>query len=143
MAALPFFKKKEEKVTKPVTVKKPEATLKTEEKPVAEKVAPKKAAPKKTRKGDFIGALTSPHVTEKATMLAQKNQYVFKVEATATKGTVKQAVESQYGVSVDAVRMITVPSKKKRIGKIMGIKKGYRKAIVKVREGQSLEILPR
>ncbi len=136
MSAFPFFKKKEEKKPKKAPVVK--------EAPKAEVKAPvKKAAPKRVRKGAFIGALTSPHVTEKATVLAGKNQYVFKIQPNATKLTVKQAVEGQYGVSVDKVRMITIPSKKKRLGRIMGIKKGYRKAIVKVKEGQSIEILPR
>ncbi|MCP6726521.1 MAG: 50S ribosomal protein L23 [Patescibacteria group bacterium] len=131
MAAFPFFKKKEE----PKPKKKA---------PSVEKTEVKKPAPKKiTRKGAYIGSLTSPHVTEKATVLAGKNQYVFRVQPNSTKLTVKQAVEMQYGVDVDKVRMITVPSKKKRLGKIMGVKKGYRKAIVKVREGQSIQILPR
>ena len=131
MSAFPFFKKKEEK--------KPEKKAPSVEKTEVTKPAPKKV----TRKGAYIHALAVPHVTEKATVLAEKNQYVFKVQPNSTKLTVKQAVETQYGVSVDKVRMITVPSKKKRLGKIMGIKKGYRKAIVKVREGQSIQILPR
>jgi len=135
----PFFKKKEVKPKKAPVVKKPKATVKE-----AVKTPVKKAAVKKViRKGDYIGALKSPHVTEKATVLAGKNQYIFQVQANSTKGTVKQAVQAQYGVNVDKVRMVTVPSKKKRLGKILGIKKGYRKAIVKVREGQSIQILPR
>ena len=141
MSAFPFFKKKEEKPKKAAApkkapvVKKPEAEVKT---PV-KKTAPKKAV----RKGAYIESLTSPHVTEKATVLAGRNQYVFQIQPTATKGTIKQAVENQYGVKVEKVNVITVPSKKKRLGRIMGIKKGYRKAIVKVAKGQSIEILPR
>ena len=134
MSAFPFFKKKEEPKKQAPSVKKPEVETKAES-----TIAPKKI----TRRGAYIHALAVPHVTEKATVLAEKNQYVFKVQPNSTKLTVKQAVEMQYGVSVDKVRMITVPSKKKRLGKIMGVKKGYRKAIVKVKEGQSIQILTR
>ena len=139
MSAFPFFKKKEEKLKKASIPKNTETAQEVEGEAVVKKAAPKKVV----RKGEYIDALTSPHVTEKATVLAGKNQYVFKVRPTATKLTVKQAVEGKYGVDVEKVRMITVPSKKKRLGKIMGIKKGYRKAIVKVKEGQSIQILPR
>ena len=129
--AFPFFKKKEEVKPAPVAEK-------VEEKPAATP-APKRVV----KKGAYISALASPHVTEKATVLAGRNEYIFKVIPNTTKLQVKRAVEQQYGVEVKGVNMITVPSKKKRLGKIKGIKKGYRKAIVKVAKGQTIEILPR
>lgn len=99
----------------------------------------------KRQKGsaDSYENLRRPHVTEKATMLAERKQYTFVVVPHATKHGVKNSVQDFYGVEVTGVRMIHVPAKKIRVGKIKGIKKGYKKAIVKLKEGQSIEILPR
>ncbi|MBU1015066.1 50S ribosomal protein L23 [Patescibacteria group bacterium] len=83
-----------------------------------------------------------PHVTEKAVALAGKNQYVFRVAPHSTKHAVKQAVEEVYGVEVRGVHVISVPSKRMRRGRIQGKKPGYRKAIVRVKEGQKIDILP-
>ncbi|MEK7542426.1 MAG: 50S ribosomal protein L23 [Patescibacteria group bacterium] len=87
--------------------------------------------------------LTRPHITEKATELASaKNQYVFQVQTRTTKKEVKKDVEKMYGVTVERVRIINVHPKEVRLGRTKGVKKGYKKAIVKVREGQKIEILP-
>ena len=88
--------------------------------------------------------LVQPHITEKASVLAQDNRYLFEVFQSATKGQVAQAVKDVYGVDVKGVRMIRIPSKKVRLGrKREGIKKGYKKAIVQLQQGQKLEIMPR
>ena len=75
--------------------------------------------------------------------MAELRQYVFEVLPQATKGQVKIAVEQLYGVNVEQVRMIRVPSKKIRIGKIKGIKKGFKKAVIKVKKGQHIEVMPK
>jgi len=88
--------------------------------------------------------IVAPHITEKATLLAEKeNQYVFKVAPDANKIEVKKAIEDLYGVKVEKVRIIKVPRKRRRRGRIEGWRKGYKKAIVKIKEGQKIEILPR
>lgn len=87
--------------------------------------------------------LKSPHVTEKATELAKKNQYVFKVDPRASKIEIKRAIEDLYKVDVINVRIIKVPRKRRRLGRISGWRKGYKKAIVKIKKGQRIEILPR
>jgi len=87
--------------------------------------------------------LISPHITEKATNLSEKNQYVFKVFPKATKNQIKEAIKEVYGVDVLKVRIINVKRKRKRVRGIEGWKKGYKKAIVKIKEGQKIEILPR
>jgi large subunit ribosomal protein L23 len=56
---------------------------------------------------------------------------------------IKRAVESNYNVEVTGVRIINIPRRKVRVGKNEGWKKGYKKAIVEVKKGQSIEILPR
>jgi large subunit ribosomal protein L23 len=87
--------------------------------------------------------LKAPQITEKATLLAKKNQYVFKVWPRANKTEIKKAIKELYGVDVISVKIIRVPAKRRRLGGIRGWKKGYKKAIVKIKEGQKIELLPR
>jgi len=84
-----------------------------------------------------------PHVTEKATDLTRANQYVFNVYERSNKPEIKKAVEDVYGVKVVSIRVIKIHPKKRRLGKIEGWRKGYKKAIVKLAQGQTIEILPR
>ncbi|PIW92007.1 MAG: 50S ribosomal protein L23 [Candidatus Nealsonbacteria bacterium CG_4_8_14_3_um_filter_37_23] len=87
--------------------------------------------------------LKSPHVTEKATDLAKGNQYIFKVWPRSNKTEIKKAIEDLYGVKVVSVKVIKVPRRRRRLGRIEGWRKGYKKAIVKLKEGQKIEVLPR
>ncbi|MCD5396519.1 MAG: 50S ribosomal protein L23 [Candidatus Pacebacteria bacterium] len=87
--------------------------------------------------------MIAPHITEKASYLAEKNQYVFKVSKDANKIEIKKAIGDLFGVEVEKIRIIKVPKKRRRRGRIEGWKKGYKKAIVKIKEGQKIEILPR
>ena len=138
--AFNLFKRKKPspKVAKPVAAvqessKENEASLK--EAPVAAK---------KTKRTPFLfNVLLSSHITEKATMLAEKRQYVFRVQPQATKGAVRQSVESLYGVDVRNVRLIKKPAKKIRIGKKEGLKPGLKKAVVQLKAGQSIEVISR
>jgi len=84
-----------------------------------------------------------PHITEKATDLSEKNQYVFKVDRKANKNEVKKAVEDLYKVKVQDVKIINIPAKRRQVGGISGWKKGYKKAIVRVKEGQKIEVMPK
>src|SRR3989344_875784 len=87
--------------------------------------------------------LAKPHVTEKATDLVEKNQYVFEVFPRARKHEIKKAVESLYGVKVLGVGIVNIPRRKVRVGKTMGFKGGYKKAIVRIQAGQKIEVLQR
>jgi len=98
---------------------------------------------KEKRKDIFCQILKAPQITEKATDLIKQNQYVFKVYPKANKSEIKKAVENFYGVNVVSVRIVKIPRKQRRIGRISGWKKGYKKAIVKIKGGQKIEMLPR
>lgn len=87
---------------------------------------------------DYV--LKKPHISEKATLLSESDFYVFKVEDRANKNKVKEEVEKKYKVDVLSVRMIKIPSKKRRVGKTEGKKKGYKKAVVKIKKGQSIDL---
>jgi large subunit ribosomal protein L23 len=84
--------------------------------------------------------LISPHFSEKATNLAQKNQYVFRVRKGANKTEIKKEIENLYKVKVLDVKIVNVPKKKRRLGRVSGWKKGYKKAIVKIKEGQKIDL---
>lgn len=83
------------------------------------------------------------HITEKATDLLANNKYVFNVFKGANKEQVKKSVEGIYGVNVVSVNMINIPAKKRRMGRSEGWRQGYKKAIVQLKEGQEIELMPR
>jgi large subunit ribosomal protein L23 len=87
--------------------------------------------------------MKEPHITEKASDLTNYNQYVFKVYKNANKTEIKKAVEQVYKVNVVDVKIINVKEKKRRLGRFEGVKPGFKKAIVKLKEGQKIEIFPR
>lgn len=101
--------------------------------------APERTAPS-GEYGNAYGVLCAPIVTEKAHALATKNQYVFRISAQATKASVAHAVEKTYGVKVQSVRIINLPRRKRSVGRSRGYRSGVRKAIVHVREGQSIAL---
>ena len=103
--------------------------------------SPAERVPK--RVGEAWRVLKTPQVTEKATGLVGQNQYVFKVWPRANKVETKKAIEDLYGVDVISVKIIKVPRKRRRLGRISGWRRGYKKAIVKIKEGQKIEVLPR
>ncbi|MBI2042265.1 MAG: 50S ribosomal protein L23 [Candidatus Nealsonbacteria bacterium] len=139
MAFLNIFKRKEKE---PKQRPGRKARVKVKEAKIA---AEKLSVPQKPKKVSEFGfrLLKSPHVTEKATDLLEKNQYVFRVFPGANKTEIKKAVQDSYGVEVEAVRIVNIPAKKRRLGKIQGMQSGYKKAIIKIKEGQKIEILPR
>lgn len=76
-----------------------------------------------------------PIVTEKATMLMEQNKYTFEVTKTAKKPQIKAAIEDLFGVKITQVNTAISPRKKRRIGKFIGYKPQYKKAIVTVASG--------
>jgi len=92
-------------------------------------------------KGFSYDVVKMPHISEKATYLAEKDQYTFKVYENVNKYEIKKAVEGIYGVDVLSVNMIKIPGKKRRLGKTQGFKRGHKKAIVTIKSGQKIEIL--
>jgi large subunit ribosomal protein L23 len=91
-----------------------------------------------------MGIIIKPIVTEKMTQLGDKlNRYGFKVQKTANKIEIKQAVEAMYNVTVDEVNtMVVAPKKKSRFtkgGVIKGSASAYKKAIVTVKQGEQID----
>lgn len=117
----------------------------------AEKARPIQAGPPKSKKvlagkkvlRDAYKILKEPHVSEKATVLTDQNQYVFKIFPRANKVEIKKAIENLYGVRVKSVTIINVHRKRKMLRGVEGFKSGYKKAIVTLEKGQKIEITPR
>ncbi|MFY9462332.1 MAG: 50S ribosomal protein L23 [Candidatus Sungiibacteriota bacterium] len=81
-----------------------------------------------------------PRVTEKATRLIEgANQYTFEVSDKANADFIKRAVEGKYGVRVRKVNVLNQPGKKVRLGRQEGWRKGFKKAMVTLEHGQSIE----
>lgn len=90
----------------------------------------------------LFGILQAPRVTEKSTRVAgQGNQYVFRVVRDADKSEVREAVEKLFGVNVEAVRMVNVKGKGKSFRMHAGRRSDWKKAYVRVKEGQSIDFL--
>ncbi|HEY9830972.1 MAG TPA: 50S ribosomal protein L23 [Stenomitos sp.] len=83
-----------------------------------------------------------PIVTEKATLLLEQNKYVFEVIPKATKPQIKAAIESLFEVKVTSVNTLNPPRKKRRVGKFIGYKAQYKRAIVTLAEGDSITLFP-
>jgi large subunit ribosomal protein L23 len=142
MALRDIFKKKPKDYNPPATLPQKRAPKPAEEIKEDAVVVPKRAL-RKTVVGEAHRVLKTPQVTEKATGLVGQNQYVFKVWPKTNKVETKKAIEDLYGVDVISVKIIKVPRKQRRLGRISGWRKGYKKAIVKIKEGQKIEVLPR
>jgi large subunit ribosomal protein L23 len=87
----------------------------------------------------LLQVLLAPQVSEKATMLAEKNnQVVFIVAPDATKPEIKAAVEMLFKVQVNSVRVANAKGKSKRFGRTMGRRSNVRKAFVALAAGQEI-----
>ena len=81
-----------------------------------------------------------PIITDKATRLLENNQYSFIVDPSSTKPTIKNAIEYLFDVEVIKVNTCHLPKKKKRVGKYIGWKSHYKKAIVTLKDGNTINL---
>ncbi len=84
--------------------------------------------------------IRSPLITEKATAVSQYNQYVFEVASNATKPEIKQAVEKLFKVTVLGVNTVLTKGKTKRFRGRVGRRQDLKKAIVSVKQGQTIDV---
>ena len=84
--------------------------------------------------------LIRPVITEKTSVMMQDNKYTFKVPLTANKTEIRQAVEKIFNVKVEKVNTVRVLGKTNRMGRYVGKRSDYKKAIVKLAEGNTIQI---
>jgi len=90
---------------------------------------------------DLYSVVKRPLVTEKTTIARDEgNKYFFEVDRRATKIEIYSAVEKIFKVKVVEVNTINVKGKKKRLGRIMGKRRNWKKAVVTLAAGNSIEI---
>ena len=91
-------------------------------------------------KNAYYDTILSPHITEKSTLLSEENKVVFKVAIDATKPEIKEAVEGLFKVKVTGVNTIKTKGKTKRFRGFMGRRNDFKKAIVTLEDGQSIDV---
>ena len=84
--------------------------------------------------------ILSPVITEKATLVAEENKIIFRVPLAATKVEIRQAVENLFKVDVTKVNTIRVKGKTKRFRGTTGRRPDWKKAIVTLKDGQSVDV---
>jgi len=88
----------------------------------------------------FHSIIRSPSITEKNTALrSDQNKYVFEVDRRSNKKEIKRAVESLFNVKVESINTMVVKGKQKRMGRFSGYRPNWKKAIVKLAEGQTID----
>jgi large subunit ribosomal protein L23 len=87
-----------------------------------------------------IHTIKYPLITDKATRLLEKNQYTFIVDSSSDKTNIKQSLEYLFNVKIIKINTCQLPKKQKRVGKFIGWKPHYKKAIVTLAEGNTINL---
>jgi len=92
------------------------------------------------KKFNFFDTIISPNITEKSTALSEYNKVVFKVNNKATKNYIKKSIEKIFKVEVIKVNTIRQKGKSKIVKGKISKKAGYKKAIITLKKGQSIDL---
>ena len=92
------------------------------------------------KKFNLLDIIVSPNITEKATSLSQFNKIVFKVHKDANKKSIKKSIEKIFKVNVIKVNTINLKAKNKIVQGKKSSKPGYKKAIVTLKKGQTIDL---
>ena len=88
----------------------------------------------------YLDTIISPNITEKATSLSELNKVVFKVHDGASKSTIKKNIEKIFKVNVVKINTINLKGKSKIVKNKKSYKPGYKKAIITLKKGQSIDL---
>ena len=92
------------------------------------------------KKINYLDSINSPIITEKATTLSDQNKVVFKVHKHASKNSIKKNIEKIFKVKVVKINTIKKKSKNKIVRNKHSKKKGFKKAIVTLKKGQTIDL---
>ena len=93
-------------------------------------------------KDRLADVIRKPLITEKATRALELNQYTFEVDHRAAKPDIKAAVEKMFDVRVVGVSTMNPPRRTRRVGRFSGKRAQVKKAIVRLAEGNSIQLFP-
>ena len=88
----------------------------------------------------YSDIIIAPVITEKSMAERSNNVYTFKVVKAATKDEIKNAIEEAFKVEVKSINTLNTKAKKRRVGKYPGRTKTYKKAIVTLKDGSSIDL---
>ena len=88
----------------------------------------------------YLEILKAPVITEKSENARNEGKYTFKVDSRANKLEIKEAIEKIFNVKVTSIRTMNVKPKKRRVGRYTGLTNRSKKAIVKLAEGQTIDL---
>lgn len=114
-----------------------------EKEPAEGKKEVKKTVKETVKKDDTKDAykhLVRPIVTEKGTYLNAQNKYIFEVSRGANKVEIKKAIKAVYGVTPIKVNIVNLSGKRVRYGRTLGVTKATKKAIITLKEGESIQV---
>ena len=89
---------------------------------------------------DYTDIIFAPVVTEKSAINAEKGVYTFKVKKSANKIEIKDAIEKAFNVKVKSVNTLNTKPKKKRVGRYVGTRKVYKKAVITLCDGETINV---
>ena len=92
------------------------------------------------RKFHYLDTIISPNVTEKSTSLSEFNKIVFKVDKCANKKSIKRSIEKIFKVNVVKINTVNIKGKSKLVRNKKAFKPGFKKAIVTLKKGQSIDL---
>jgi large subunit ribosomal protein L23 len=90
----------------------------------------------------MIDVVKYPILTEKSVRLMDANQYTFDMDSRLTKTQIKEVIKEAFNVSVVAVNTHRPPRKKRRVGMRQGFKSSYKRVIITVKAGETIQLLP-
>ena len=88
----------------------------------------------------YLDTIISPNVTEKSTSLSEFNKVVFKVNKNANKRSIKKSIEKIFKVNVVKINTVNIRKKAKMVRNRKSYKPGYKKAIITLKKGQSIDL---
>ena len=92
------------------------------------------------KKFHYLDTIISPSITEKSTFLSDLNKVVFKVDRGASKQSIKKSIEKIFKVKVIKINTINIKGKSKLVKNKKAFKPGYKKAIITLKKGQSIDL---
>ena len=92
------------------------------------------------KKFHYLDTIISPNITEKSTSLSEYNKIVFKVHKNANKNSIKKSIEKIFKVNVVKINTINLKGTTKMIRNKKTFKSGYKKAIITLKKGQSIDL---
>jgi large subunit ribosomal protein L23 len=92
------------------------------------------------KKFHYLDTIISPNITEKSSLISEQDKVVFKVHKGAAKNSIKRSIEKIFKVNVIKINTINVKGKTKLVRNKKTFKSGYKKAIITLKKGQSIDL---